>query len=275
MADQPSETEIVAGAGGYPLHVRVWRPPRSTTRVVMLHGLISHAGWLGPVAERLASSGVMCICPDRRGSGGNPPPRGDAPSADVLLEDLDRVVCHFTESGWHPHLAGFCWGAAYAVNYLARRRGPVGSLALLAPSIVPAAALRALAPITGSSGEPTVDPVIPPEAFTRGPAYQQFILPDALRLRKLSPRLNGILAEFAFMIGAKLTRLNVPTLLVLADGDRVVDNAATARLFAAMRASRTELRTVRGEHGVQFDAPDEVAALLCRWVTAPGLRPSA
>src|SRR5256885_5323787 len=44
-------------------------------------------------------------------------------------------------------------------------------------------------------------------------------------LRKLSPRLYGILAEFAFMIGAKATRLTPPTLVVLAEADRVVDNA--------------------------------------------------
>ncbi|OLC06472.1 MAG: hypothetical protein AUH42_05655 [Gemmatimonadetes bacterium 13_1_40CM_70_11] len=275
VGDRPSETEIVAGADGYPLHVRVWRPSHPTASVVMLHGLISHSDWLSPVAGRLADSGVMSICPDRRGSGANPAPRGDAPSGDALLEDLDRVVCQFTASGSQPHLAGFCWGAAYAVNYAARRRGSVGSLALLAPSIVPAPALRRRPLIVGPSGEATVEPAIPPEAFTRGPAYERVILPDPLRLRKVSPRLNGILAEFAFLIGAKLTRLDLPTLLVLAEGDRVVDNAATAELFAAIRTCPKEVHTVRGEHGVQFDAADEVATLLYRWVMAPVRGPSA
>ena len=68
------------------------------------------------------------------------------------------------------------------------------------------------------------------------------------------------------MIGAKATRLTAPTLVVLAEADRVVDNAATKRLFDAMRASPKELRTVPGEHGVQFDAPDEVANILHQWV---------
>src|SRR5438128_1788634 len=164
VGDRPSETEIVAGADGYPLHVRVWRPSHPTASVVMLHGLISHSDWLSPVAGRLADSGVMSICPDRRGSGANPAPRGDAPSGDALLEDLDRVVCQFTASGSQPHLAGFCWGAAYAVNYAARRR---------------------------------------------------------------------------------------------------------------RRAGRKEVHTVRGEHGVQFDAADDVATLLYRWVMAPVRGPSA
>jgi alpha-beta hydrolase superfamily lysophospholipase len=235
----------------------------------MLHGLISHSGWLAPVAEDLATRGIASVCPDRRGSGANPGPRGDAPSGTVLLDDLDCIVDRFGRDGSGVHLVGFCWGAAYALNYVARRRRPVRSLALLAPSVVPAPAVREHPLITGPSAEATVDPTIPAEAFTRGPAYEQVILPDPLRLRKVSPRLNGVLAEFAYMIGAKLTRLTVPTLIVLAEADRVVDNAATERLFATMRASRKELRTVPGEHGVQFDAPHEVAAILGDWLAGP------
>src|SRR5438094_3879701 len=148
-----------------------------------------------------------------------------------------RGARSFTENGASPHLAGFCWGAAYAIHYLALRGRRGSSLALLAPSIVPAAAVRAQSLVTGSSGDATEDPAIAPDAFTRGPAYEQVTVPDSLRFRKLSPRLNGILAEFAFMIGAKVTRLTVPILIVLAETDRVVDNAATEKLFASMRAS--------------------------------------
>ena len=266
MATASSQTETVRGFGGYPLNVRVWRASRSVGSVVMLHGLVSHSGWLAPIAERLAASGVTTICPDRRGSGANPAPVGDAPCAEALLDDLDGIFDRFAPNGSELHLAGFCWGAAYAVNYLALRARPVDSLALLAPSIVPAPALRARPILTGSCGDATEDPTMPPEAFTRGPAYHQVVLPDPLRLRKISPRFNSILAKFAFMIGPKVTRLTVPTLIVLAASDRVVDNGATEQLFATMRASPKELRTVPGEHGVQFDAPDEVANILHQWV---------
>ncbi|OLD38403.1 MAG: hypothetical protein AUI57_07145 [Candidatus Rokubacteria bacterium 13_1_40CM_2_68_8] len=275
MAKQPCETETVPGVGGDRLNVRVWRASPSVETVVMLHGLISHSGWLAPVAEDLATRGITSVCPDRRGSGANPGPRGDAPSGAVLLDDLDCVLDRFEHNGAGVHLVGFCWGAAYAVNYLALRGRPVRSLALLAPSIVPAPSVREQPLITGPSGEATVDPTIPAEAFTHGPAYEQVILPDPLRLRKVSPRLNGILAEFGYMIGAKLTRLTVPTLIVLAQADRVVDNAATEGLFTTMRASRKELRTVPGEHGVQFDAPQEVAAILHDWLAAAPRRRSA
>jgi acylglycerol lipase len=240
----------------------------------MLHGLISHSGWLIPIAEQLADGGVTTICPDRRGSGANSAHRGDAPSGAALLDDLDCIVDRFAPSGDGVHLAGFCWGATYAINYLTLRGRAVKSLALLAPSIVPTAAVRAEPLITGSSGVATEDPAIPPEAFTRGPAYEHVILPDPLRLQKLSPRLNGILEDFAFMIGAKLSRLTVPTLMVLAQVDRVVDNAATEQLFRGMRAKPKKLHTVSGEHGVQFDAPREVAAILHDWIARKPRSPS-
>jgi len=267
------ETETVPGATGYPLTVRVWRAAHPVASVVMLHGLISHSQWLAPVAECLSDDGITTVCPDRRGSGANPAPRGDAPSGAVLLDDLDHIVDRYASEGSDLHLAGFCWGAAYAVNYLALRGRPVSSLAILAPAIVPAPSVREHSMIAGRSGDATVDPIIPAEAFTRGPAYEQVILPDPLRLRKLSPRLNGILAEFAYMVGAKLTRLTTPTVIVLAQADRVVDNAATRRLFGTMRASRKELHTVPGEHGVQFDAPHEVAAILRGWMGGAPRRP--
>ncbi len=39
--------------------------------VIALHGLQTHAGWMAPVATRLAAEGMDVWCPDRRGSGVN------------------------------------------------------------------------------------------------------------------------------------------------------------------------------------------------------------
>src|SRR2546426_12112615 len=138
MARQRCETETVHGVDGDRLNVRVWRASPSVETVVMLHGLISHSGWLAPVAEDLATRGITSVCPDRRGSGANPGPRGDAPSGAVLLDDLDCVLDRFEHNGAGVHLVGFCWGAAHAGNYPALPRRPRRSPAPLGPSLVPA-----------------------------------------------------------------------------------------------------------------------------------------
>src|SRR3989442_15765828 len=118
MAKQPCETETVPGVGGDRLNVRVWRASPSVETVVMLHGLISHSGWLAPVAEDLATRGITSVCPDRRGSGANPGPRGDAPSGAVLLDDLDCVLDRFEQGGAAGPPGGAFGGAAWSAEYL-------------------------------------------------------------------------------------------------------------------------------------------------------------
>src|SRR3989441_10912279 len=142
MAKQPCETETVPGVGGDRLNVRVWRASPSVETVVMLHGLISHSGWLAPVAEDLATRGITSVCPDRRGSGANPGPRGDAPSGAVLLDDLDCVLDRFEQGGAGAPPGGGCWGGACAGNSLGLRRRPGRPPPPLPPAILPAASGR-------------------------------------------------------------------------------------------------------------------------------------
>lgn len=260
--------ERVSGSGGYPLEVRVWRPGSPRATVVMLHGVVSHSGWLDPIAGRLARRGIEVVCPDRRGSGRNMLQRGDAPSAEALLDDLDRILARYDHPAVPLHLCGFCWGAVYAVRYLAVERPSIRSLILLAPGLYPAGSLRTQTFVTGDSAEPTLDPLVPLEGFTRGPALQEYILPDPLRLRGVSPRFNSVAAEFSRLLTPRLARLRLPVLCVLAEDDRITDNDATRAAFARVSGTPRELAVVPGEHGVQFDSPEQSAQLLVDWITS-------
>ena len=260
--------EQVDGADGYPLEVRVWRPESPRASLVMLHGIVSHSGWLDPIASRLAGRGIEVICPDRRGSGRSTLHRGDAPSAAALLGDLDRILDRYREPGIPQHLCGFCWGAVYAVRYLAVERPPLHSLILLAPGLYPTEVLTRVPLITGDSSEPTLDPLVPLHGFTQGAALHEFILPDPLRLRSVSPRFNSIVAEFSRLITPRIARLRLPTLCVLAEDDRITDNEATRTAFARVRADPHVLALVPGEHGVQFDSPDQSAELIEEWIAS-------
>jgi acylglycerol lipase len=267
--------ERVAGADGYPLEVRVWRAAVPIATVVVLHGIVSHAGWLDPIASLLCERGADVICPDRRGSGRNSVARGDAPSGDALLEDLDRVIESCAQPGLPTHLCGFCWGAVYALRYLSTPRPAIQSLLLLAPGLYPADELARLPLRTGNSSEPTEEPLVPLDGFTRGPALREFILPDPLRLARVSPRFNGIVEEFSQLITPRLARVRIPVLCVLAAHDRISDNDATRRALERMRGTVPEIHTVAGEHGVQFDAPAEAAELMYRWIDTHRRRPAA
>ncbi len=267
MEDLGPTTERIAGAGGYPLAVRLWQASEPRATLVMLHGVVSHAGWLDPIASRLVRDGISVACLDRRGSGANTTARGDASGPADLLDDLQTVLAHYSRPECPVDLCGFCWGATYAVNYLSAREHGVRSLVLLAPGIFPAGELLRTPLVTGESGEATLEPTIPLDAFTRGPEYEGFILPDPLRLRRVSPRLNAVIRSLSRFVGVKLTRLTLPTLIVLPELDRITDNGATEKAFDRMRATPKRLVRVPGEHGVQFDAPRQAADAIVNWVT--------
>ncbi len=106
-----AETQIASD--GYPIHVLVWPsegPARG--RVVVLHGVQSHAGWYHGLGRRLAEAGYEAHFPDRRGSGSNRTDRGHAPSAGRLLGDLAERLRALRDLDPEVPiaLAGISWG---------------------------------------------------------------------------------------------------------------------------------------------------------------------
>ncbi|HEX7026831.1 MAG TPA: alpha/beta fold hydrolase [Gammaproteobacteria bacterium] len=258
---------------GYPLTVRYWEAREATAVIVIVHGVVSHSLWLAPIAEKLAGSGITVVCPDRRGAGANRQARGDAPDETSLLGDLHKVISNFEAAGIPMHLAGFCWGSNYLINFLCRHQVGISSLALLAPAIFPAAELRNADLYIDDSAEPTEIPPVPLDAFTRGPAYEGFILPDSLRLQRVSPRFNRIMQSYSRMIGVKLLKLPYPVLMILAEDDRITDNQTTEKLFDRLKAQPKQLVYVPGRHGIQFDAPIETANALAAWLNRLNQQP--
>ena len=274
-ADSPHEILTIEGHGGHPIRCRLWDRDGARATLVTVHGVVGHSLWLEPLARRLAGRGVRTLAMDRRGAGLNHEARGDAPSADALVGDLEAVLRRASADDPPVHLCGFCWGSVYAVDTLAAlaarpastRTGiDVRSAIHIAPSLFPTPLVLGRRFRTGDSGIPTEEPVMPIDCFTDGPALEDFIVPDPLRLRKVSPRLNACMARFSAGIWMKLLRRPLPSLVLLAADDRVVDNAATERLFGRLDADPVRVHTLPGAHGIQFDAPDAAAALVADWV---------
>ena len=264
----------VRAADGYPLRCRYRQAVGARALVVLLHGVVSHSGWLEAVTEGLAASGISSIAADRRGAGLNEAMRGDAPDGATLLSDLSAVLLRARDTELPCHLCGFCWGANYAVNYMgsderSRLDLNIRTLSLLAPSLFPTARITERPFLTGDSSAPTEEPTMPIECFTDGPELERFIEPDPLRLTGVSPRLNGIMSEFSRGIWMKFLRLETPTLVVLGANDEVVDNAATERLFGRLKCERKSLRVLPSMHGLQFDAPAATTRLVVQWVSSP------
>jgi alpha-beta hydrolase superfamily lysophospholipase len=171
-------------------------------------------------------------------------------------------------------LVGISWGGKLAAALQWRHPGLVDGLALLCPGFCSKVrppfgqraqilwsrlvAPRRLFPV----------PLSDPALFTAAPRWQQFIRDDPLALRQAtarllveSVRLDGYLR---FVPGA----VRVPVLLLLAEHDRIIDNAATRRYVARFASPDKEIIEYSGaHHTLEFEPdPDRHLTDLLRWL---------
>lgn len=269
---------VAPASDGYPLRYWTWAPATPATpgatearapRALLLNGVMSHALWLGPLARRLAEAGLAVVGADRRGSGYNDRARGDAPSGEQLLADVQAIVdAERARDGERPLvIVGWCYGAILAVH-LAQRLEHT-HLALLAPGIFPTDTLKARVAAqrarieAGPEDAPVVDSPIDEIMFTTGPALDTFVRRDPRRLRQVTPRFQQMTARLTMLAAALLARAPRPTLVLLAEHDDATDEAATRRAIERLpdaTRARFTLEPVPGtRHGLLFDAPDAVA----------------
>ncbi len=279
MADPPDEPGGLApGPGGltprlatfrasdgYAFYYRRWDPPAvPRARLVFLHGIRSHGGWYGRSCARFAAAGFEVHFLDRRGSGLNTARRGDAPGFRRLIDDVAEFLRHLrADRGWLPvFLAGISWGGKLAVGLQHRRPGLADGLILLCPGLRPKVAppfarrLRiALARLVRPWRTFPV-PLNEPELFTASPTWQKFIAEDRFGVTEATARFLSASFGLDVYLRRAARRVTVPTLLLLAERDRIIDNRRT-RLFVASFPSRDNrvIDYPEADHTLEFE-PD-------------------
>lgn len=265
-----SEIRSVQAEDGHVLKYRVWEavgPARAT--LVLLNGVMSHSEWFFPLAPALTAGGCRVIGADRRGTGLDEVGRGDAPSAGAVVSDAVTIISR--ERGDGPvYLVGWCWGSVLAINLLGKVE--VDGLVMVAPGLFPSVAVQEAAAAASEAAagraedEPCVGTPIAETMFTRGPHLEGFILKDPLRLKAITPRFRGLMTKLAIGATARLRRISVPTLVLLAKGDPATDNDAVKAALEKLPDGVATVREFVSDHGMQFDAPDEVTAAVLEFV---------
>jgi acylglycerol lipase len=275
MIEPRAETQNASD--GYPIHVLVWPAEGHLRgRVVVLHGVQSHAGWYHGLGRRLAAAGYEAHFPDRRGSGSNRIDRGHAPSAGRLLDDLaERLrALRALDPEVPTALAGISWGGKLAVIAAARHPGLVDRLALICPGLHPRVGVPprerlkiAWAFLTDRRKTFPI-PLSDPALFTASPEGQAFIASDPFGLHDGTA---GLLAASVFidrMVRRAPGKVRQPTLLMLAGQDRIVDNARTLEYFDRIAArEKTLISYPEAHHTLEFEPdPSRYADDLIRWL---------
>lgn len=257
---------------GTELTYRVWPtqgPPRAT--LAMFNGIMSNAAWFAPLAEGLGAAGLRLIGIERRGSGLNQEGWGDAPSAGVLVEDALAILEHEND-GTPRVLLGWCWGAALSVAVAHKLSQSPAAIVLVTPGMFNTPALHEAIEVQREAieaarpDEAVIASPIRDSMFTTSSALEDFVRADERRVLTVSPRMLKVTAQLATAAAIRLRKLDVPTLVVLAEDDEATDNEATTAFFAKLPPERIRTRTVPGRHGVQFDAPTETVASICDFI---------
>ena len=239
--------------------------------VVVLHGIQSHGGWYDRSCGELAAAGYAVSSLDRRGSGMNQRDRGDATSFRRLLDD----VAEFTSIQSRPRfVVGISWGGKLAVGLPRRHPGIADGLVLVAPGLRPRVrqpfrqGLRIAASRLLSPKRTYPIPLNDPNLFTATPDRKKFIHDDPLALREASARLLFESGRMDVYLRFAARHVAVPVLLLLAEHDRIIDNAATRRF--AERFATVDVTVIEypgAHHTLEFEpgGPPLVSDLL-RWL---------
>ena len=248
-----SATATAPGSGrrlpmpdGQPLCLHDWPLPQARGGVLIVHGLGEHAGRHERLARWFNAHGYAARSYDQRGHGRTPGPRGALQHADDLLADLSVVHADYARTlGVAPLLLGHSMGGLVALRAVLDERIMPRALVLSSPALRShaspglrrlAATLARLAPnLRLRNG-------LELERLSHDPRVAAAYRGDPLCHDRVSPRL----ANFIFRAGASCiadaARLEVPSLLLVAGDDALVD-AGGSRDFSAAAARTRQLTT--------------------------------
>ena len=267
---------------GTATHVRERQPPEGVARrgsILLVHGLGEHSGRYDGVAGRLAALGLAVCLYDLRGHGRSGGARGSIPRADTLLADL-RFVFEDADrrgrargDGAPPLLLGHSLGGTIAAA--ATATGWVAPRALILSS--PALALHSssaqrLAAALGRRLIPDrpLPNRLPADRLSHEPREVAAYRADPLVHDRITPRMYGFIVDAGAAVLRRAPVLSVPTLLLAAGDDQIVDARGSRELAAALTPAVGEVRFYGDLYHELFNErePDRTRVLddLAAWI---------
>ena len=260
-------------------------------QLVFLHGIQSHAGWYQHSCSWLSARGWEVSFIDRRGSGANYEDRGDAPSFRRLVDDVAEYLQALPRSVTTPNgvvkhpvfLAAISWGGKLAVALERRHPGLIDGLILMCPGIAPRikpSVVQRLKILMSRFFRPRKFYDIPlndPELFTATPHWQDFLRQDSHRLHRATARFLIESARLDGYLRFAPKYVHVPSLLLLAEQDRIIHNEKTRAFVERFpNTDKTIIEYAGAHHTLEFEPdPSRFLEDMNRWLDAHLPQPPA
>jgi acylglycerol lipase len=280
-----SEMKQFTASDGYCFRYRYWKAATKSPLgyIVALHGIQSHSGWYDFSGSRLSRAGFEVSFLDRRGSGLNQESRGDTPHVDRLVNDVRQFLADIRhrrdqESPDSPVvLLGVSWGGKLAAVTTAQSAELVDALALLSPGICarfrPKFYQRVMLYLAVSLSRAkylTRIPLDDETLFTGDPDWQRFIRDDPIALHQVTTSFLKASCELDRLVLTAPQKISCPALLMLAEKDQIIDNAATKKFFQNIRAfDHKVIEYPNADHTLEFEpCKEQFITDLIDWLKA-------
>ncbi len=244
--------------------------------VVLVHGLGEHAGRYDNLAQRLNAWGFAVRGYDQYGHGESGGPRGGLPADDRLLVDLADIIDsarNRMEKGVPLILLGHSMGGLVAAQFVAQALRPVEALVLSSPALDPGLSavqkmLVAILPKVVPNLQ--VSNALDATKISHDPAVVKAYQSDRLVHDRICARLARFIAEGGPATVAAAPGWKVPTLLMYAGADALVNPAGSRAFSAAAPQAVVTTRCFDGLYHELFNELDAepVFAELKGWLDA-------
>ena len=215
--------------------------------IVFMHGLGEHCGRYTHLADYFCTRGFAVRTYDLRGHGKSSGRRGDIPHQDSLLDDAQQVMHDWQASCptsvTRQLLLGHSMGGLFAAKFALSKMCDLHGLILSAPALaiymnfVERSLLKVLSSVAPSL---TLSNGLKTQYLSHDPKVVASYLADALVHDRISARLLNSMLTTMHDVFTHASSLDLPTLLLVAGQDKLVDSTGSLRF--AQASSETHLR---------------------------------
>jgi alpha-beta hydrolase superfamily lysophospholipase len=245
-----------------------WAAPHQGARgrVHVIHGLGEHAGRYEGLAQRVRAQGFEVWAHDHRGHGRSDGPRGVLPHTAALIDDAAGVLRHVQaahDDGLPCVVLGHSMGGLVAAALVARGTERVDGLVLSSPALGLALSWpqqRLLAFMHRWAPDVTISNGLHPERLSHDPAVVAAYVNDPWVHSRVSARLIHGMLDQAPGVFSVAAQWRIPTLLMFAGDDTLVDPEGSRRWASAAPASILQAQEFPGLYHEIFNETPELAA---------------
>ncbi len=267
---QTPEPFTLDSPAGTRLHGLCWRPASGgdpSRTIVLAHGLGEHVGRYAALGDWLAARGWTLRGHDHRGHGRSGGARGTLASPRELVDDLAFALdTAARQAGAAPLLLGHSLGGLVALACALDRPALVSGLVLSSPALAPGLSRwqkLLLAVMSRLAPDVAVSNGLDPSKLSHDEETVRAYVADTLVHDRISARLGRFIVDGARAALARAPRLSVPTLLLYAGDDRLVDPAGSREFARGAPPALLHAREYPGAwHEIFNETPERRSAVL-------------